>query len=106
MKRKWWRRLAWRLASVRADGPQRELSAEEMEMVFCVARDEQWFTAVRQVIRDHVADNVEMFARPEIADKPGSLAHESGAVTALLDLLRDLETRRAMAGKAETDEKL
>lgn len=106
MKRKilkWWWRFLYRLACGRTRGHAEPLSEEELAIVFSIARDEQWFAAVCQVIRAHVADNVEIFSDPALVNRPGSLASESGAVGALLSLLRDLETRRAASSNAQPE---
>jgi len=76
-----------------------KLTPDELMLAFAVAREDGWFEAVMQVIEDHIADNVEMIANPELVDRHGALASEAGAIEALLALKLDFETRRVAASE-------
>jgi len=99
-----WRREIFAELNARPARVPEELSEEEMRMAFAVTREETWFVAVRQVIRQHFADNVQIVSDPALVNSPGGLAGAGQSIGTLRTLLEDLERRRRAASEIDGDE--
>jgi hypothetical protein len=89
------------LVPVRAGS--RRLDESELVQVFREAEGSELWTAIAQVLGDHYTNAVVQVGNPDLADRPGALAHCAGGMEWLGYAIGELEER--VYGKPESGER-
>lgn len=78
----------------RAHGtPPGGMAEDEMALAFSRGREDALLRAVRQVLAEHIADNLVIIGNAHLADSHGKLSYTAGGISALQTLLDDLDAR-------------
>lgn len=78
------------------------MAEDEMALAFSRGRDDSLLRAVRQVIAEHIADNLVIIGNAHLAESHGKLSYTACGISALQTLLDYLDARtQAQAEEAE-----